>query len=99
MGRAGDDTLSGAAGRDWLDGGTGADAMFGGLDGDTYVVDNVGDSVVEYANQGIDVVQSYLTSYTLPGYSTVAISDRLVRVRSVFESLGLSDTVARSCTL
>jgi Ca2+-binding RTX toxin-like protein len=41
-----------------LSGGTGADTMIGGLGGDNYFVDNVGDSVIELANEGSDTVFS-----------------------------------------
>jgi VCBS repeat-containing protein len=61
---AGDDTLLGGAGNDILDGGTGADTMQGSLNHDTYVVDNVGDLVLENLNEGVDLVQSGIT-YTL----------------------------------
>ncbi len=47
-----------------LDGVTGADIMLGGLGNDTYYVDDAGDSVVEYAAEGIDAVQSKI-SHTL----------------------------------
>jgi len=63
-GLAGDDTLLGNAGNDLLDGGTGADAMSGGTGDDTYVVDDLGDTVTEAADAGIDRVQSSI-SYTL----------------------------------
>ena len=46
-GYEGNDTLSGGNGSDLIDGGTGADEMLGWLGHDTYVVDNVGDTIIE----------------------------------------------------
>ena len=63
-GMDGDDTISGGAGNDILDGGTGADVMAGGTGDDRYVVDTLADTVVEYANQGTDTVNTHL-DYTL----------------------------------
>jgi Ca2+-binding RTX toxin-like protein len=68
-GNDGDDTLNGNDGSDRLDGGPGADRLTGGgLGKDTYIVDNVGDVVVELpdnSNNAIDLVESSIT-YTLP---------------------------------
>lgn len=64
--RGGNDVLHGYGGNDKLDGGTGADIMFGGTGDDLYVVDNPGDQVIEYANEGYDTVSTSLDSYVLP---------------------------------
>lgn len=65
-GAAGNDVLDGGAGNDVLDGGTGADAMTGGNGDDTYVVDEIGDRVLESLFGGNDTVLSSIT-YVLPG--------------------------------
>ena len=63
-GAAGNDTLLGGDGNDSLDGGTGADSMVGGSGNDTYLVDNIGDLVMEGFGEGIDTVVSSV-SFTL----------------------------------
>jgi Ca2+-binding RTX toxin-like protein len=64
-GLAGNDLLDGGTGTDLLDGGLGADTMIGGLGNDTYVLDDLGDVVVEALNEGTDTVQTTLSSYAL----------------------------------
>ena len=65
-GNGGNDVLSGANGRDYMNGDVGADTMAGRQGNDVYLVDNYGDVVTENANEGIDLVESYIYRYTLP---------------------------------
>ncbi len=71
IGGDGDDIINGFAGNDLLNGGAGADTMTGGTGNDTYVVDNVGDIVIEKPNEGTDTVESSIT------YSLTANVERL----------------------
>jgi Ca2+-binding RTX toxin-like protein len=57
-------TLYGNLGNNLLNGGGGADTMVGGAGNDIYVVDNVGDGILENANEGTDSVLSGV-SYAL----------------------------------
>lgn len=63
-GMDGNDLLNGGAGDDLLDGGAGDDEMTGGAGNDTYIVDSVGDTVIELAGEGVDTVKSTI-DYTL----------------------------------
>ena len=61
VGLGGDDQLTGLGANDILDGGAGADRMTGGGGDDLYLVDEVGDVVIEQANEGVDTVHSAVT--------------------------------------
>lgn len=66
-GNSASNVLSGGGGADRLNGGAGADTMIGGAGDDTYVVDDLGDVVIENAGEGVeDGVELYLNAdYTL----------------------------------
>ncbi|MEO1190249.1 MAG: calcium-binding protein [Pseudomonadota bacterium] len=65
-GGSGTDTLFGDSGRDRLNGGSGSDTAFGGSGNDTFIVDSLGDSVVEVEGDGAaDVVRSDAAVFAL----------------------------------
>jgi serralysin len=73
-GGAGDDLLRGLAGDDLLVGGLGADTMEGGTGDDRYVVDRVGDRVIELADQGLDTVRvDTASTITLPDHVEILL--------------------------
>ncbi|MFB2553476.1 beta strand repeat-containing protein [Ensifer soli] len=59
-------TLAGNAGDNRLDGGAHADVMAGGAGNDIYVVDAIGDRIVELKNKGTDTVNASV-SFSLSG--------------------------------
>jgi Ca2+-binding RTX toxin-like protein len=66
-----DQTLNGNDKNNVIDGGAGADTMTGGLGNDTYVVDNVGDSVIENAGEGTDTIRTNLAVYSIAALPNV----------------------------
>ena len=66
IGGSGDDRITGGIGANLIDGGAGADVMIGGLGDDAYVVDNVGDQVMENPGEGRDTIYTTV-NYTTPG--------------------------------
>ena len=65
LGGNGNDTLIGGAGNDFISGGAGADTMIGGAGNDQYVVDNLGDTIVEHPGAGIDYAYVGVSGYVL----------------------------------
>jgi Ca2+-binding RTX toxin-like protein len=53
-----DDTMYGGDGNDLLSGNAGADVAYGGTGNDTYKVIDAFDTIIEYANEGHDVVHA-----------------------------------------
>jgi Ca2+-binding RTX toxin-like protein len=66
VGTRGADIISGLGGNDFIDGRGGSDVMTGGAGDDAYVVDDIGDGVVEKTGGGRDTVLTTLANYTLP---------------------------------
>jgi Ca2+-binding RTX toxin-like protein len=65
-GGAAHDVLLGQGGNDRLIGGPGAaDELYGGLGDDTFVIEVLGDTIVEKVGEGVDTVETGLASYTL----------------------------------
>ncbi|PPD55372.1 MAG: hypothetical protein CTY12_00935, partial [Methylotenera sp.] len=57
FGNEGNDSINSGNGNDYINGGADQDSMTGGGGNDTYIVDNIGDTVTENLNQGIDTVK------------------------------------------
>jgi Ca2+-binding RTX toxin-like protein len=67
FGGAGNDSLVGMGGDDTLEGGAGDDTMVGGVGNDAYIVDSIGDVIVDRGTSvtEIDTVLTALSSYSL----------------------------------
>lgn len=89
-GTAGDDVIYGTDANALIDGGAGADHMWGGKGDDTFVVDDIGDVVIEVAGEGIDTVRSSIDiqladdveieNLTLLGTAVTGIGNHLANV-------------------
>jgi hypothetical protein len=64
----GNDVLIGLAGDDVLIGGAGSNTLQGGVGNDRYIVTSATDSLIEFADEGIDTVETTLSSYTLKNH-------------------------------
>ena len=81
----GRDLLVGRRGGDLLDGGAGADVMDGGAGHDTFVFDDPGDRIVEFAGGGHDTVRIETTG---------GLRTRHIEVAQVSDPLGAQLTIA-----
>ncbi len=70
FGGIGADTLDGGGQNDLLDGGAGADTMMGRTGDDIYVVDDIGDVVIENENEGTDTIRASF-NISLGNYTSI----------------------------
>ena len=84
-GGTGNDTLNGGTGNDTLNGGADADVMKGGVGNDMYFVDSYSDVVTELAGQGTDVINTYISIFSL-----AANVENLILLGAAFQGTGNS---------
>lgn len=87
FGGAGVDRLIGGDGPDYLDGGQGPDVMFGGAGPDVYIVDNIGDQVIEPATK-----EDFTEIEEMPDQIISFVSYVLPRFVEVMNLTGTADT-------
>jgi uncharacterized delta-60 repeat protein len=74
LGGDGADTLVGGSGNDALNGGLGDDSLLGGTGNDNYIIDSLGDVIVELAGEGsADRAQTQLASYSIAPFAEVEV--------------------------
>jgi Ca2+-binding RTX toxin-like protein len=83
-GGSGDDELHGNGGDDVLDGGTGNDLLDGGAGNDVFIVDSLGDSVIELPGGGTDEIRTALAAYSIAALPNV---ENLTGLGNVDQSL------------
>lgn len=71
IGGAFDDTLTGDSGANVLAGGGGADTLIGGAGDDVYLIEQLGDVIVELGDGGDDTVRTTLPNVTLATFANV----------------------------
>jgi Ca2+-binding RTX toxin-like protein len=79
-----------------LGGGTGNDTLIGGKGNDTYVVNAAGDRVMEQGTEGIDLVKTTLSSYTLPDHveKLQYVSSSTLAATASFSTFSATETSA-----
>ena len=73
-GNALNNILTGNDGINVLNGGLGADTMAGGLGNDAYIVDSVGDVVIENAGEGTDKINAAISYTLLDNFENLALT-------------------------
>ncbi len=68
IGGEGNDVLEGGNGNDVLSGGSGQNTLSGGAGDDTYLVAEINDVIVEKTSEGIDSIQTMISTYILPDF-------------------------------
>jgi len=69
-GNSGNNRLTGNSGNNRLNGGAGTDTLRGGLGNDTYVKDTTADSFIEGTTEGVDTIETNLTT-NLTAYANI----------------------------
>ena len=78
-GAGGNDSLFGGLGDDRLNGAAGADAAHGGAGDDIYLVDSLGDSAIENAAEGTDLVRSGISFKLGANLENLVLTDAAVK--------------------
>jgi serralysin len=88
IGGQGEDYLIGGIGDDTLSGGAGLDSLQGGVGDDIYIVNDYGDSIIEFAGEGIDEVRTSNSIYAILGeIENLTLTDGGVHLAAVGNTL------------